>query len=259
MNRSTPPAAQASVPSALRALDLLALLARAGRAMTHAELAAALDVPKSSLTLLLRTLAERDYVAAEGRGWRTGPAVVALSAPPAPGPDLARLARPIVRHLSEAVDESAGFVVPEGAAGRVLLAVNAHHPLTYAYRMGQFLPLHATSSGKAILAALAPEQATALLDGLDYSAFTPQTVTDAKALQAQIGAVRQTGLAKSIEERHPGIIGMARAVTAGGGVLGAFNVALPAVRFSKEAEERIATALSRAAEALRSRADAGRS
>ncbi|MGG5810084.1 IclR family transcriptional regulator [Falsiroseomonas sp. CW058] len=251
------PAAPAA-PSALRALDLLALLARTGRAMTHAELAATLGVPKSSLTLLLRTLAERDYVIAEGRGWRTGPAVAALAAPPTPAFDLARVVQQILRRLSEAVDESAGFVVPEGAAGRVLLSVNARHPLTYAYRTGQLLPLHATSSGKAILAALPPARRAAILGGMQYPAFTPRTITDPVALDTQLRTLGRTGLAYSFEERHLGIIGMARAATIGARLLGAFNVALPSARFSKEAEERIAAALAHATTTLRERAGSGR-
>lgn len=249
--------AQPAAPSALRALDLLAILARTGRAMTHGELTGALGVPKSSLTLLLRTLAERDYVIAEGRGWRTGPAVAALSAPPTPAFELARVAQPILRRLSEAVDESAGFVVPEGGSGRVLLSVNARHPLTYAYRTGQLLPLHATSSGKAILAALPPERRAAILGEMEYPAFTPRTITDAAALDVELETLGRTGLAYSFEERHLGIIGMARAATVGARVLGAFNVALPSVRFSKDAEERIAAELAYATATLRERAKFG--
>ena len=51
-----------SVKSADRVLDLLELLTRRGKAMSHTELSLALGIPKSSLTQLLRNLTDRGYL-----------------------------------------------------------------------------------------------------------------------------------------------------------------------------------------------------
>lgn len=247
------PPGQAAVKSAVRALDLLEVLARRAAPMTHAELAVALGMPKSSLTLLLRTLADRRYLAPapDGRGWRIGPAVAALGGAARRRIDLADLARPVVSRLSAAADESAGFVVREGDSGRVLVAANAEHPLTYAHRTGQLLPLHATSSGKAMLAALPEAEREAFLATAELAAFTPDTVTSPEALRAQLEEVRATGTAHSFEERHRGIVGMAKAVLGhDGGLLGAVNVALPSARFTEAARLRIRAALDHAAKSL---------
>src|SRR5437867_8333128 len=52
---------RSSVKSADRVLDILDLLAFTGREMTHAEIARRIDIPKSSLTHLLRNLVQRGY------------------------------------------------------------------------------------------------------------------------------------------------------------------------------------------------------
>lgn len=218
--------------------------------MTHSALAKTMEVPKSSLTLLLRTLAEEGYLVAEGRAWRTGPSLAKLAMAP-PGPDLAALARPVVRRLSDEADESAGFVVLEGLAGRVLASAVARHPLTYAYRVGQRLPLHATSWGKVLLAAMPEAELEDYLARTSRERFTLHTITDAVALRAEVERTGPDGFGRSQEERHLGIIGLARLVRDGSGnAVGAFNVALPSARFSEAAEARIVAALDRAVASL---------
>jgi DNA-binding IclR family transcriptional regulator len=221
--------------------------------MTHTALAAALGMPKSSLTLLIRTLAEEGYVLADGRVWRPGPALANLASPAA-GKDLSALVRPVVRRLSDEAEESAGFVVPEGSVGRVLVSAVARHPLTYGYRVGQRLPLHATSWGKALLAAMPDAALDTYLAETPREAFTPYTITEASALRAEVERVRRERLARSLEERHLGIIGLARVVRDGNGTaIGALNVALPSARFSQAAEERITGALARAVTGMAAR------
>src|SRR5258708_34942238 len=74
--------AQAAVKSADRVLDLLELLARAGRDMSHSDISETLAIPKSSLTQLLKNLQARGYVETtpNGRGYRLGAALLSLSA-----------------------------------------------------------------------------------------------------------------------------------------------------------------------------------
>ena len=72
---------QAAVKSADRVLDLFELLAHAGREMSHSEIAEILQIPKSSLSQLLKNLIARGYVevTANGRGYRLGEALLRLS------------------------------------------------------------------------------------------------------------------------------------------------------------------------------------
>src|SRR5258705_11889923 len=72
---------QAAVKSADRVLDLFELLAHAGREMSHSEIAEVLQIPKSSLSQLLKNLIARGYVevTVNGRGYRLGVTLLGLS------------------------------------------------------------------------------------------------------------------------------------------------------------------------------------
>jgi IclR family transcriptional regulator, acetate operon repressor len=57
-------------------------------------------------------------------------------------------------------------------------------------------------------------------------------------LRAELEAARGTGIARTREEHSPGICGLARIAALDGEVLGAFSVAIPAVRYNAEIERR---------------------
>ncbi len=77
-------AGAAPVKSALRTLDIIEyVVARAGPCVAQ-EIASALAIPVSSLSYLLATLAERGYLAREGRHYLPGPGLARLSAGRAP-------------------------------------------------------------------------------------------------------------------------------------------------------------------------------
>src|SRR5437879_4436188 len=62
-------------------LYLLELRAQAGREMSHSDISETLEIPKSSLTQLLKNLQARGYVETtpNGRGYRLGDALLSLS------------------------------------------------------------------------------------------------------------------------------------------------------------------------------------
>jgi len=122
---------------------------------------------------------------------------------------------------------------------------------SYAYRVGQRLPLHATSWGKVLLAAMPETELEDYLARAPRERFTPYTITDGTAVLQEVERTRPDGLGRSQEERHLGIIGLARLVRdSSGAAVGALNVALPSARFSEVTEERIVKALDHAVACL---------
>jgi DNA-binding IclR family transcriptional regulator len=240
-----------AVKSALRVLDILELLAGQPLPIAHAQIAQALGIPKSSLTGLLRTLHERGYLESIAGGYRLGAAVAALGAEGRRRSGAAETARPIIAQLCAEVGESVGFSVPEGDSLRMVAAANADQPLVYTMRVGNLLPSYATSPGKAVLAHLPEPELAAYLARCTFEEFTNKTVRTAQTLRRQLTAVRRTWVAISVEERHPGIAGLAMAVLDGEGrPLGAINVALPTARFDAAAHKRIVAGLRRATDEL---------
>jgi DNA-binding IclR family transcriptional regulator len=78
-------------------------------------------------------------------------------------------------------------------------------------RVAAELPLHATGVGKALLAFARPELVERVLRR-ELSAHTPNTVTDALRLRAELAEVRRNGLAYTFEEMSIGTCSVAAPV-----------------------------------------------
>jgi len=250
--RSGRAGASGVVKSADRVLDVLELLAERGREMSHTELAAALAIPKSSLSHLLRNLAARGYLRlSDARGYALGPSVTVLARRSVQTFDLVALARPIVDRVRDATLETVGLNVLRDDETECLYSATGTLPLLYTMRIGDRAPLYATSSGKVLLAHLPEAKREAYLARVRFAPFTPHTLRSIAKLRAQLAAVRAEGLGYSREEFTAGIVGMAAPVlNAASEPVAAINVATPSVRFDEAAKTRIGALLKRAAAEL---------
>lgn len=246
--------AQTAVKSADRVLDLFELLAQGGREMSHADISAALQIPKSSLTQLLKNLIARGYVAVtpNGRGYRLGNTLLHLSQAAGQVRDLVAQAETFLAELTRETGESSALNQLKGDHAEVVATVLGPARLVTHMRLGDLAPLYATSGGKAILAHMPQAFRDDYLARVRFEAATPATLRTAKALREQLAAVRSTGFAYSHEEWTPGIVGIGVPVLdAAGAPLGAINVAIPAVRFDAGVQDKAERALQRVTDELR--------
>jgi IclR family acetate operon transcriptional repressor len=79
--------------------------------------------------------------------------------------------------------------------------------------LGHTVPLHATSTGKAFLAALPDSE----LEAIALERFTDTTITDPAALRAELATVRERGYAVSHGELEAALWGVSAAALDAGG------------------------------------------
>jgi len=245
---------QGAVKSADRVLDLFEFLAHAGREMAHNEIADVLQIPKSSLTQLLRNLIARGYVEVtpNGRGYRLGATLLSLSQSAGQVRDLVAQADAFLAEITRETGESSALNQLKGDQAEVVATIIGPARLVTHMRLGDLAPLYATSGGKAILAHLSASFQDEYLGRVRFEAATPGTLRSAKALRKQLDAVRETGFAYSHEEWTPGIVGIGVPVLdASGAPLGAINVAVPAARFDASLKAKSEAALRRITDDLR--------
>lgn len=245
---------QAAVKSADRVLDLFELLAHAGREMSHSDISEVLQIPKSSLTQLLRNLIARGYVEVtpNGRGYRLGATLLSLSQSAGHVRGLVAQAEAFLAEITRETGESSALNQLKGDQAEVVATVLGPARLVTHMRLGDLAPLYATSGGKAILAHMPAEFVDEYLGRVQFQPTTPATLRSAKALRKQLGAVRETGFAYSHEEWTPGIVGIGVPVLDGAGLpLGAINVAIPAARFDASIQQKAEQALRRVTDDLR--------
>ena len=243
----------AAVKSADRVLDLFELLARAGREMSHSEIAEILRIPKSSLSQLLKNLIARDYVEVtpNGRGYRLGEALLSLSQSAGRMRDLATQAEAFLIELTQKTGESSALNLLRGDEAEVAATVLGPHRLVTHMRLGDLAPLYATSGAKAILAYMPADFQKDYFARVQFKRATPNTIHSLKALRQEIATIRASGLAYSREEWTPGIIGIGIPILdPANEPLGAINVAIPASRFGSEMQHKAEGALKHTRDAL---------
>ena len=107
------PSTPAPVKSALRTLDVIELVVAHAGGVVAQDVAQALGIPVSSLSYLLSTLVERQYLMREGRRYLPGPGLERLRVSPSALPLADRMA-PLVRALKSELNETASFLVRVG-------------------------------------------------------------------------------------------------------------------------------------------------
>jgi DNA-binding IclR family transcriptional regulator len=195
-----------------RVMDILELVVSTRDGLALRELSAQLEVPKSSLLPLLRTLAARGYLEQGAMGeYRLGGKAVELGMGSPAHRGLPELARPALRELMQRTGETVflGTLAGDGAAVVFVDKVESEQVIRYAAGVGDRRALHATSSGKVILAFLPAPQREKILRALPLKRYTERTVTSLSALRASLEEVRRTGVCLNLDELAVGAAGIA--------------------------------------------------
>jgi DNA-binding IclR family transcriptional regulator len=233
------------VQSVDRAVTALEILARTGGAGVT-EVAAEIGVHKSTAFRLLAALEERGLVEqAQDRGkYQLGFGILRLASAIPGQLDLTRQARPVLEELAGEFGETVNLAVI-----RSHFAVNVDQALGSAAVaaqnwVGQLTPLHATSSGKVLLAFRELAERRALLRASGLGRFTARTITSRRELDAQLADVLSTGFAATFEEYEDGLNAVAAPVRDHtGSVVAAVSVSGPAYRLDPRRAPEIATGL----------------
>ena len=221
-----------SVDRALHVLELLAGWGSGG----VSELASEIGVHKSTAFRLLGALEAREMVQQDTeRGkYRLGFGLVRLARSVNVQLELTEQARPLTDELARTLGESINVaVLREHFAVNVVQSWGQASVASQNW-IGQLTALHATSSGKVLLAHLDSAQQTELL-GRQLDRFTPSTHTDPQVLKKELGSVLELGHAVTYGELELGLNAVAVPVRGEDGrVIAALSASGPAYRLSPE-------------------------
>lgn len=223
--------AAGSVQSVDRAVSVLEILARHGEAGVT-EIADELDVHKSTAFRLLGVLENRGLVAqAQERGkYFLGAGVLRLAGAAAVRLDISQEGVPVCRELADELGETANIAVLDDDAAVNIMQARGTASVTAQNWLGRRTPLHATSSGKVLLAHMSPTLREGLL-ARSLPRFTARTITGASVLRGELEAVIGQGYAVTIEELELGLTAAAAPVRAHDGkVIAAISVSGPIYR-----------------------------
>ena len=111
-------------------------------------------------------------------------------------------ARPVLRELHADVGHTVHFAMLSGDEAVYLeKLVDPNLPYQFASRVGGRIPLHCTAIGKALLAAMAPEEARALLGRRELVRRTPNTLVTVAAIARRAGPDPRARASRSTTRR----------------------------------------------------------
>jgi DNA-binding IclR family transcriptional regulator len=213
-----------------RGLDILEMIEAEGAELGVRELARRAELSPTIVQRLISSLALRGYLEknSETSRYRLGHRTLSLGASSERAFDYAVTARRELEVLARE-HQLNGFVsVLRGGCAIYVLAIQADGPVAIKVAPGSDMPLHSTSAGKVLLAALGDGEARKLLGNRKLPAITPHTITDPAALVALLAKVRRQGFATVNEENIPGVLSVGAPIRdRGGHVVAALSVAFP--------------------------------
>lgn len=172
---------------------------------TLTELASHLGLAKSTVHGHLATLKAHEYAVREDDEYHLGLGFLELGAHAKNRYKLTEVAQPTIEKLAEATGECVWIVVEEHGRAVYLCQATGENSVQTHVRVGKRYYLHHLATGKAILAHMPRERVAAIVDRHGLPAFTENTITDEKALFAELDAVRERGFAVNDGETIRGL------------------------------------------------------
>ena len=227
----------ASLQSVERAITILKSFSLQRPERGVSELSRELGLHKSTVSRLMRTLEHGGLLARnpDTERYRLGVDLIGLASQVVSYMDVREVARPFLRQLAEACQETVNLSVLD--AGRVVNLeqfVPQSRRIKNVGRVGRRMCVHCTAAGKVFLAYCSLDTVDRLLSQ-PLHRFTPQTVTDPDQLRGQLEEVRRKGYAIVQEELEEGLNVVAAPVRDHTGqVVTSVSVAGPAFRVTPD-------------------------
>jgi DNA-binding IclR family transcriptional regulator len=195
------------VKSADRTLDIFELLAAEPHGLTVSEIGDRLGLARSSTHGLVRTLHSRGYLMENGgRRFHLGARLIQLGLNVVDRLELRAAARGPLERLVADTHDTALLVVPErGDLLYVDKALSDARDVRTDPRVSARRPLHCTSLGKALLAALDDESVLRVVDVMGLERVTEFSIADRDELLADLARTRERGYAVDQQEALVGV------------------------------------------------------
>ena len=199
------------VKQAANVLDLLEFFAQHKHAATLAEIAQHFGWPRSSTFNLIGTLTSRGFLF-EPRsrgGYYPTPRWLRLSQELMAVDSIPESVLQTLREIADLTGETSAIAVPAGPNAVYLEVIESPKAVRYSAQVGKIIPLHATTTGRALLSQYSPRDRATLLAKSSFTAYTPSTLMSAQAVELEIERSLKRGWFESNAEFTPDLGGVA--------------------------------------------------
>jgi DNA-binding IclR family transcriptional regulator len=222
-------------------MSVLQLIGDSPRNYDMAELCRSAKLPRATVYRIVDALRAEGMVAdvQPGNKFALGPRLINLASRSWATFDLRTIAHPFIEKLRDETGETVHLAVPSGSEMVYIDKLESPQTVRMTSRIGTRITLYSSSVGKAFLAALPADQLKEILGRIKFKRYTPHTIMQRKALEAELKETRKRGYSFDREETELEIrcIGAA-IINAMGQPVGGISVSVPKYRFDKNVESR---------------------
>ncbi|MDR2387411.1 MAG: IclR family transcriptional regulator [Deltaproteobacteria bacterium] len=189
-------AAEKSVQSIDRVLDIVEALSTKQGGLSLTELAKSIDLPKSTTHRLLSTLVRRGYAAKrEDGGYQVGLKLIEAVSYYINSLELQTEARQHLARLTVELGLTAHLGVLEGNQVVYIERIDLLSGVKLYSQIGLRMHAYCSSLGKSLLAGLSGQELKEVMSRCAFERFTPNTITTLAALRQELKKVRSLGYA----------------------------------------------------------------
>ncbi|WJR75856.1 IclR family transcriptional regulator [Bradyrhizobium sp. NP1] len=220
-----------------KAVRLLQAIVSADQPPALADLSEQVALPKPTVHRLLLQLEEVGFVQRDlsGRAYTVGATWLRLSVDALAVRARQPIVHGIMQRLVDTVRESCNLAVLQNQEVLYLERVECDWPLRVQLHAGSRVPIHATASGKLLIAQMSEKNRKALLRSVRREKFTDNTIVDLDQMEEECRIIRENDLSINKEEYHRGLIGVAVPVRrADNSVIATLSIHAPSFRMSVE-------------------------
>ena len=175
--------------------ELIDLIARSSNGLSGKELSALSGIPLSTVFRMTRFLCDNNYLRSERGLYTLGAGFVLLGNAARRQNPLIKVARYYLEELSELTRETVHLAQLQEQQIIYIDKVEGKRPIRMGSMIGKTCPLHCTAVGKAVLAYLPGKRREELLNSIEYTVYTPDTITDRTELCGELELIRRQGYA----------------------------------------------------------------
>ena len=223
--------------------------------MSMSEISERLDFYPSTVHRILDTLKYGGYVEQNlnNQKYQLGLKLLELGMAKINQIDLVKEAKPFLRELAKKCDETVHLAILEDTNVLYLAKEESSQTIRMISYVGKRAPLHCTGLGKVLLANLPLQDRDKIIDRIELSRLTKNTITDKVKLCEELDMIKEKGFALDEEENENDVRCIAAPIRDyKGKVIAAISVSSPVYRLNKIKQDYIKEALINASQDISS-------
>ncbi len=191
--------------SVKKAFEIIKFISENQGKLSLSELGRQLNMNKTTMFRYLETLELLNILERRDSNWYLGIELFSLGHKVDAKSRIVDRIHPYLQEISVRLNETVNLVGMYDNSALYLDKVESNRALQMRSQLGDHLPLHCTSLGKAILSTLPGAEVDKILGIIKLEPYTSHTVTSIEELKSQIDFVKTNGYSLEKEELEPGL------------------------------------------------------